>query len=680
MWIPWCVGEGRTMKDITVFTEDFSLFGLGAFPYDPEHSAMGEYHFYPEKGYKGRWFDPIADWEYKGPSWLVTDPLLDGRHMMEQMRMVHPQPKKAVPILRTGETYWTDYTASVTLRALENTEICGIAFRYQTSMMHYGFYLVKNGVEVHRVNKLERSILAKKPYAWSCDDFITLSVTCKENEFSCKVNGEEVISFSDSTFKNGCIALCACMPTQYESATVTMHAEDWDEQEKKQQKKAMSIAEKAERVPQPILWKTYDLKDFGAGREIRFGHLTGTKELFFLICQHQRRVYKDRYPFISCMTAVSFETGKVLWQIGEPHDDDDVIMLTTDLPFQVYDIDGDGTDEVICSWDFKVMILDGPTGKIRKSMPSPLNSEPPESVTGLEFGKYAFSRLNVDAIRIVNVSGNSRPSDILIKDRYSRLWVYDKDFNLIWKFSKYNTGHFPYGYDFDHDGKDEIYSCYNMVDHDGKLEWSLPIRTDHTDEIIIGKFDPDAGERIAIVSGWEGFMLLDTHGNILKRDINGHGQRISVGNYLPERKGLEICTTTYWGNNGIIYMHDCEGKELWHKEMLCNGNIIAPINWDGSGQDLILLNADAKDGGLMDGNGDVVVRLPDDGHPVLSCEVLDVTGDNREEILCWDRKSLWVYTQDRPLEPQEKGTYTPEKYAVYNASDYRGEYSFPHWN
>ena len=111
--------------------------------------------------------------------------------------------------------------------------------------------------------------------------------------------------------------------------------------------------------------------------------------------------------------------------------------------------------------NFKLMILDGKTGKVRKSIPTPFNEEPAEELCGIEFKKHAFERLNVDAIRIVNVSGKERPSDIMIKDRYSRLWVYDSDLNLIWKFNHNNTGHFPYSYDFNRDGKDEIFKLLN---------------------------------------------------------------------------------------------------------------------------------------------------------------------------------------------------------------------------
>ena len=664
------------MKEILF--DDFSSFPLGAFPYDKDHSAMGEYHFYPEEGYKGGWFDPIADFDYRGPSWIVTSPSLDGVKCMEQQRLKPPKERKAVPVLRKGDTDWKDYTVSVKMRASTRTEICGVLFRYVTSMMHYGFYLKGDGVEVHRVHKTERTVLASLPFSWDTDTVHTLTVSCKKDSFSFYVDGTFITTLEDNMYSYGCIALSSSMPTQYFSVSVEMGDEEYEEYSKEKEEKSKRVEEKRKKYPGMKLYKKISLSSFGAGRQIRWGHLTGTNELFFLMAQNQRRVYKDRYPFISCLTAFSAESGEVLWQKGESIDGDSVIELTTDLPMQIYDIDGDGIDEVIVSYDFKIFILDGRDGSIKKSIPTPLNTEKEKSVTGLEFGKYAFSRLNVDAIRIVNVRGNEIPKDILIKDRYSRIWIYDDELNLLWKFSKYNTGHFPFNLDIDGDGKDEIFSCYNLVDHDGKLMWSLPIDTDHTDEIIYGKFSPDEEECFAIVSGWEGFMLVGKDGEIKVRDINGHGQRISSGNYLPDNPGLEICTTTYWGNNGIIYMHDGKGRELWCREALSNGNMIAPINWDGSGVDLLLLNADVKEGGLMDGEGDIVVTFPDDGHPTLCSEVIKTDDDEREKIIVWDRKNLYIYTQDRAMEEKDE-VYDPIKYEEYNASNYRGEYSFPRW-
>ena len=595
---------------------------------------------------------------------------------MEQMRLTEPAPRKAIPCLRAGDVMWEDYTVSVRARAMIEAHFSGILFRYQTSMMHYGFFLVPGGVELHRVDKLERTVLAHADACWNPDEYCELSVSVDGDVIRCSLDGKVLIECRDGRYSYGCIALCACRPARYRDVVVEMT----DMQNsvyvlKKEKWLADESAERMKHLPAK-LWKSFDLKDFGAARQIRFGHLTGTEEWFFVMCQNQRKVYKDRYPVISCMTAVSIDTGKVLWQIGEPCDSEEVEKLTTDLPFQIYDIDGDGVDEVITSWDFRLMILDGRTGKVRKSIPTPELSAPEETVTGLEFGKYAFKRLNVDAIRIVNVSGNERPSEILIKDRYSRLWIYDSDLNLKWEFSKYNTGHFPFAYDFNGDGKDEIFSCYNMVSGDGKLMWSLPIVTDHTDEIIVGTFGPGQDERIAMVSGWEGFMIVSKDGKILHRDINGHGQRISSANYCPEREGYEIATTTYWGNNGIVYLHDCNGNEIWHREMMSNGNVIAPLNWDGNGTELIWMSAHE---GAFDGDGHRVLVLPDDGHPEMCTEVIDLTGDSRDEIVVWDRHMLCIYTQDGDAVADERGEYRPMKYPHFNGSNYRGEYSFPRW-
>ena len=659
-----------------VFTEDFTSFQLGPFPYDAEHSAMGEYHYYPNPGYSGQWFDPISDWSYRGPTWLISDADMDGGHCMEQMRLAEPVPKKAIPTLRAGDILWEDYTVSALVRPMIADQINGILFRYQTSMMHYGFFLVPGGAELQRVNKLERTVLCRAEFDWDPDAYQRMTVEVSGPSIKCYVNGILMMDTTDSMYSDGCIALCACRPTRYKDINVEMTDAQYAAYGAK--RCAWEEAEKTGRSEHcaPRLWKKIDLSDFGAARQIRFGHLTGTDEWFFVMCQNQRKVYKDRYPVISCMTAVSVETGKILWQIGNPCDSAEVEKLTTDLPFQIYDIDGDGVDEVICSWDFKLMILDGRTGEVRKSIPTPLNEAAPETVTGLEFGKYAFRRLNVDAIRIVNVSGNSRPSEILIKDRYSRYWIYDKDLNYEWQFSKYNTGHFPFSYDFNGDGRDEIFSCYNMVDSRGKLLWSLPIEIDHTDEIIVGKFGPGQDERLAIVSGWEGFMIVGKDGKIIVRDINGHAQRISSANYCPEREGFEIATTTYWGNNGIVYLHDCNGKEIWHREMLSNGNVIAPLNWDGNGTELIWMSPYE---GAFDGDGRRVLVLPDDGHPEMCTEVINLTGDARDEIVVWDRHSMYIYTQDGDAPVDPRGEYRPFKYPEYNGSNYRGEYSFPNW-
>jgi len=660
-----------------LFSDDFSGFAIGPLPFDREHSAAGEYHYVENPGYQGAWYDPITNCWFRGPNWVVTRQ--DDRHVMEQMRVRNPLTHDVCSTLVAGDKGWTDYAAEVDLRALCTTDQVGLLIRYQASLQHYAFFLSNQEAQLVKVVKTERTVLAKAPVAYDCDHFIHLRVDVRGGTIACFAGGRPLFTVQDDTYPSGCIALAGYMPAQFANVRVTCTEDEQAAFARFKADQALRLARKRARYAQPRLWKSFDLGNWGASRQIRFGHLTGTDEMFFVMAQHQKRVYKERYCNISCLTAVSMETGRILWQWGEPSPLAVNQDTTCDLPFQIYDINGDGVDEVIMASDFKLQILDGRTGRRLRAVDTPYNTEDPTQILGIEFQKHAFDRLNVDAIRIVNVSGKDRPCDILIKDRYARLYVYNDQLALLWTFCHNNTGHFPYAYDFNGDGKDEIFSCYNMISSDGKLIWELPIDTDHTDEIIIGRFDPDIeDELIAIVSGWQGFMIVDRQGHILARDINGHGQRISAGNYIPSMPGLQICTTTFWENQGIIYMYDCKGREIWHMEPASNGNVVAPVNWQGDGTELVLLNGNVKYGGLIDGEGDRVVLFPDDGHPDMCAEVIDLTGDHRDEIVLWDHHRMYIYTQDRPCAPQGR-EYVPEKYPIYNSSNYRGEYSFPRW-
>ena len=76
------------MADFILLDEDFSDFPIGEFPYDKNHSAMGEYHFIHYPGYYGKWYDPVCNHTYngQGASWIISE--YNGKHFMEQMRIV----------------------------------------------------------------------------------------------------------------------------------------------------------------------------------------------------------------------------------------------------------------------------------------------------------------------------------------------------------------------------------------------------------------------------------------------------------------------------------------------------------------------------------------------------------------------------------------------------------------
>ena len=650
------------MKQV-LFSDNFMSYKLGAWPFETLLGAMGEYHYRPKEWYGGQWYDPTPQ---PGSGnmmfWMIAD-TDDGKCIEYSGNRSHEDEFWQM-LLATGELDWTDYSISGRVRTWFKNNVAGIAFRYLTSNQYYLLALSGGKLRLILHEATSISDIASVDVDYDCDHFYTLSATCVGNQITCYLDGKEMISVEDSTYSKGKIGIATLGPAQFTDILVEMNSDIYAEITKIRAEKQIKLAQERAKYPQPHLWKVINCKDFGAGRNIRFGHLKGGSEWHIVIAQNQKRIHRDSNARINCLTAIDLE-GNVLWQIGEPIPVDGA-FITCDLPFQVYDIDNDGKDEVIYARDFKLIIADGETGKTKKWMYTPRLSEgdsPPP-----------FDRLNVDSIRICNFTGKERPSDLLIKDRYKTLWAYDCDFNLLWKYTApLNPGHYPYAYDFNGDGKDELYVGYDMLDSNGKRLWSLDVHTDHTDEIIVGKLDPEGEEVIAIVSGYEGFIIADFDGNIIRRHNLGHAQRISVGNYRQDLPGLQICTTTYHQNQGIISLFDCKGENLWNWEPGSNGSIITPVNWTGDGRDLILLNGNRKFGGMMDGHGRQVVVFPDDGHAELCAEAIDLAGDCRDEIVLWDHERIYIYTQDNVLKGEVD---CPRKYPHYNCSNYRGEYSF----
>lgn len=657
---------------ITLMHDRFQQFAIGPFPYDPKHSAIGEYHYYPSEGNAGGWYDPVVYYGWLGPTWIVTED--DGVKYMEQTR-----PQAAItshwPLLVKGDGSWRDYTVEATVRPLSTLSHTGILLRYQ----HARRYIFL-GFEGGRLALLERDqtelhVLAETPFDYDADTYYRLKAVCDGSAVRAFVDGRELLQTDKAAYLHGKIGLSSRMPAQYTDVVVAMEEDAHAEWLRGSGEEALELARLRGEYPQPRLWRTIDLKNFGTARQVRFGHLLGGGELQLVLAQHQKRGHKDAYAHISCLTAITLE-GDVLWQLGEPSTLEDHALLSADLPFQVCDIDGDGFDEVIVARNFKLMILDGRTGEVKRSVPTPLSSESPGPLYSLPFKQYAFDRINVDAIRMADFSGRGTPTDILIKDRYSRVWVFDRELRPLWRFHEGITGHFPYTADIDGDGKEEMFIGYHLVDHDGKLLWTLPVETDHTDEILIGRWDPTRPEpQIAIASGEEGFMIADLAGKLVHKHMIGHAQRVSVGNYRPELNGLELCVSTFWGEQGIVYLFDGTGRLLHQFEPGCNGNLITPVNWTGDGRDLVLLNGNTQYGGLIDGHGRRVVVFPEDGHPDLCAEVLDLTGDGRDEIVLWDAQRMYIYTQDRPAAADP--VVVPAKYAHCNASNYRGEFNYP---
>ena len=100
-----------------------------------------------------------------------------------------------------------------------------------------------------------------------------------------------------------------------------------------------------------VLIKKIEIKSLGFDRcsDMRLGDLDRDNQLDVLLVQNQGQS-------ITSLTAVDI-TGRKLWQVGEPNSGE--CKSKSDMPIQIYDIDQDGVNEVLCVMGDKLVFLNG---------------------------------------------------------------------------------------------------------------------------------------------------------------------------------------------------------------------------------------------------------------------------------------------------------------------------------
>lgn len=646
----------------TIINENFEDFKLEEYPFDKGHTALGEYHYYMPEGYDGNFYDPIAlhQWRSMGGSWLITE--LFGKHYLEQNRgdntKGHFTPVSA--ILAHKKVIYVPYDISFDLRLFETKNLCGIAFNYIHNRKYDSIAI--DGEKLVVYHRDQETVTVYKEIEFKACDLETYHFEVKVSDnVQVYVNSTLLINTPVPFVSKTRVCFIAKSACRYSDLEVSVTDENYNLQVVLEKKEQERIISKQAKYPKLECIKKIDLKNFGSGRQFRMGYDKDGNPLFILL-QHQKRMYRDSFARLSCITVFDME-GNIRWQYGEANNDFENTLISCDLPCQIADINNDGLNEVIFAMDFTVYIVSLDDGKILSSMPTPVVKDDPL------VADYPYDRLNPDGMRVADFEGKGYKGDFILKDRYHNVWAYRaKDFKLLWRYNHNNTGHFPYIYDFDNDGCDEMLVGYDLVNNDGKIIWSLPINSDHTDEIIYAKTNKNEEPRFYLASGNEGFNIVNMDGSIYKSNEVGHAQRISISSYDKNRDDLQVAVTSFWGADRIIYFFDSNGNLLKEREMLGNGNLVSPVAYDGV-HELILSNASKDVGGLLDSNLDTVVTFPDDGHPNISCEVLDIDHDGVDEIICWDLHQMWIYKA-----ANFKTGVEYERYPDNAFSNYRGEY------
>ncbi|MHC5035323.1 MAG: rhamnogalacturonan lyase family protein [Planctomycetota bacterium] len=644
-----------------IFKDDFSQFSIGALPFD--YSAVGEYHCLDLPPLPGGWVETTnhTTWGRLG-NWQVVEDR--DRRVMQQARLR----EHGLPMLSAGDFRWQNLVVEADVRLLSRKTEAGLMARYANNRTHYSLRIDGQGaIRLVRHRHEEKHILAQAEWKPDFDRYHTLRLAADGARLNASLDDKPIFAVDDAALAQGRIGLLATGPARFSRVEVETDPEEVTRLEAAHQATSEQMAEARSRYLQPVLWRKIDTPEFGAGRHLRFGDLDGDGRLEIVFGQYTEMLNGGDFPFLSCLTAIDLD-GNMLWQWGEPNRNHAIIPC--DLAFQIHDLDGDGRPEIICCRNFEICVLDGMTGEPKFSAPTP---EPGPMATWLP--EDDLFRIPGDSLCFADLRGVGRPSDVLVKDRYSNLTAYDGQLNLLWKFHG-NTGHYPAVADLDGDGRDEVMVGYTLVDNDGTLLWSIDIE-DHQDAIAIAPIGPDTEEpRIALACGDGGTVVCDTKGKILWRDRTGHVQRLTVAKVRSDVPGPQIVTKTFWGNPDIICLYDARGKMLESIELSGGGAVLSPVNWRGDEAELLLTSGSLRLGGLLDGHLRAVVTFPDDGHPTLCAEALDLTGDARDEIVLWDLDRLWIYTQEGPP-PRGERTYRPRRQPHYNMSDYRAEISLP---
>jgi rhamnogalacturonan endolyase len=667
-----CNLPSNKFTEVLLF-DDFSSIQRG--PYSVEVGAHTEYHYLHEAVPRSQWAVSTFTWESEFMrAWHVRQEG-DDRQMIQVLKN---QPDKHThPMVVAGEQDWKDYVIKVQFTPGSKDLQSGIVFRYRNDRCYY-FAGVRGDSLILKM--VEHATAFHKPYEenlgstylnWNENELLTLQVVVEDSQISCNIN-DVTINAEDSTYAAGKIGLMADIPTKYHQVEVKTSSGELDRLKKTREIYTRELDKIKESVPEMKTWKKINTTGFGVGRNLRFGDLNNDGQEDVLIGQVMHFGPQDRNSELSCLTAMTFD-GEILWQTGTP--DPWKNHLTNDVAFQIHDLDNDGKTEVIYTMNLEIIIADGATGQIKykKSTPVVTDQEVINPSTHNRFGNILG-----DCLFFCDLRGTGHDRNVIIKDRYQRVWAMDDQLNLLW-YKNLNTGHYPFSYDIDQDGKDELMIGYTLVDDDGSTIWTLENEvSDHADGVAVVKYLEDAKPIVMFAASDEGMFFANLEGEIIKHHYIGHGQNPAVANFRDDLPGLETISVNFWGNQGIIHYYDAKGDIYHDFEPNQYGSMCLPLNWTGKTEEFFVLNPNVDEGGVFDGWGRKVLEFPDDGHPDMCNAVLDITGDGRDEIVVWDPNTIWVYTQEN--NPQSGKLYKPIRNELYNYSNYQATVSLPGWD
>lgn len=358
-------------------------------------------------------------------------------------------------------------------------------------------------------------------------------------------------------------------------------------------------------------WKRIELDPEHAGSWFVSGDLDGDGRAEIVTARSvQYWVGKSDHHYTCAVAAQNLE-GEVLWTWGAPGSGSG--ELWHDVSCQVFDWDGDGRPEVILASQGALVVLEGATGTELRRLPLP---------------EYA-----TDCITFCNLSGGPRP-DVLVKTRYSQLWAYSHDWDLLWTLEKpggYPTAHQAYPVDLDGCGQHCVMAGHVMLNPDGTRRWLVTAPKDepgHVDAVRVLKAgDRPRDFRLAVTFCGSGRIeVIDGLGRRMWGLSGHHFESIDIGRIFPDLPEKQILVDLYVPSPDPypVWVLSAEGDVL--AEIITkDGRHHDLLDWNGDGLDEIVV---AYEPLIYNGQGQVIERLEvAEGDEVRDCVPLHLTAD-----------------------------------------------------
>jgi rhamnogalacturonan endolyase len=388
-----------------------------------------------------------------------------------------------------------------------------------------------------------------------------------------------------------------------------------------------------------------------------FGDLEGWNKKGCVIRLDNGNVEMSQDPGVPVQLEAFSSTGRSLWRKDIAFHRN-IFGNANNAPFNVWDMDGDGKDEVITLLQIGeqnyAAILDGMSGNILfKTLWTKMATD------------YSLSSTRIQ-MSIAYLDGKT-PAVITQTGIYENeiITAYDNKLNKLWDYKSFmetsgSGGHKIEVSDVDGDGKQEIFYGTTCLNADGSVRWS--IYRQHPDLISIHDYLPNRpGPEVFFIiesSVNAGVYMVDaSNGSLIWKNnreddpLWSHGHTGWTADIWDGSPGMEAVSNRAGHDDHVLLLFSADGKKLL--DSFPGG--YTPLEWDGDATRELI-----GDNGKILGNFDGREIVPESGvipNPVKESNLIftaDLAGDFRSELVISGtdtdgRKAVMVLSQTEPI-------------------------------